>query len=289
MKPNLSGTTDLQPKSSLPSFFYRSIYFFLLFIFLSYHIQAQTVNITGFPQETQAVSQGFRNRVLYLFKLEVSGGAVNLTGINGLQTIGTYTASDVNATASPARGFRIQYFDSASYANNLNDITYLGANATSLITDVSSTGTGEELTFSPFSAAKSLANGVHYIYVTVDIANIAVLGRTIGLAAVSASAFQFSGSPVINVSAMPASGLQTFATGTLTLSSTGGPIATSIEKGNNNVSLYRLAITSGNTATTLGDGTGTPQLLFSTAGTYSGTSSFNNLRIVYSFDGVLDN
>ncbi|MVM39636.1 hypothetical protein GO730_21865 [Spirosoma sp. HMF3257] len=245
---------------------------------------AQTITITGTPQTAANVSRGFRNRLLYLFRVDVSGPAAILTGLTGFTTTGTYTSSDLNASVSPTRGLRVYYYPASAYASNLNSIETAGSGNTASVTDNSITGAGETLTFAPLNL--TLATGTHYFTVVADLADAATVGRTIGLAGLTEAAFQFSGSPTVNPATFPATGLQTIGSGTLTIRSNGTPGAANVERGITNLPLYRFALTATGAATSFCNSTAGPAVVV--AGTYSAASAAGNLRMVYSVDSTLD-
>jgi hypothetical protein len=173
---------------------YKKLFLFLALFVSAISTQAQTVTITGTPQPTANVSPGFRNRVLYLFKVQVAGSAATLTGINGITTSGNYLTSDITAsTNTPAnRGFRLQHVTTIGQINGdpnlpatnqfVNNLENTANGTTYLTVNGNSTGSGQ--TISGNFAPVSLAVGTHFFYLTADIAPAATIGRTVGIQSV---------------------------------------------------------------------------------------------------------
>ena len=283
---------------------YKKLFVFLAFFVGALSLHAQTVTITGTPQPTANVSPGFRNRVLYLFKVQVAGSAATLTGINGITTSGNYLTSDITAsTNTPAnRGFRLQHVNTIGTINGdpdlpgtnqfVNNLENTAGGTSHLTVNGNSTGSGQAIS-GTFASPVSLAVGTHFFYLTADIAPTATIGRTIGINAFNQSAFVFSGTPTVNPVSFPASGLQTFRNATLTVTGV-APAAATVERGLGHLPLYRIDITTSGAATQIGDGNGSAQMMYTLNGSAiaatgtTSTTDLNRFRYVYSKDQVID-
>jgi hypothetical protein len=285
---------------------YKKLFVFLAFFVGALSLHAQTVTITGTPQPTANVSPGFRQRILYLFKVDVAGSAATLTGINGITTSGNYVTNDIRpSTNTPAnRGFRLFHISPIGLTPNgnpdlpgtnqfVNTLESTIGGAGQFILNGNSTGSGQTISVN-FASPLTLVVGRHFFYLTVDINTTATIGNTIGINAFNQSAFVFSGTPTVNPVSFPASGLQTFKNATLTITGV-APAAATIERGINHVPLYRVDVTTSGAATQIGEAYDGAQLRFhvdgsaiAPTGTTSSTTNFNKFRVVYSNDQVMD-
>lgn len=124
------------------------------------------------------VDQGTTAHILHKFQIGVTAANTTLAGMT-MTTTGNYTASDVV-------NFKVRY--SADNVLDVADVTL--ATETSI-----ASGSGESVTFSPFTSQIINAGTTGYVFITADFSATAVVNNTISVNAIATTNLVFTSTP----------------------------------------------------------------------------------------------